>query len=117
MAQYLKIKEMDVAVGDTIKVFEEIIENDKKRVQTYQGIIISIKNCEVNKSFTLRKLSTNGIGVEKIFPVNLPAIKKVEIVKRGLVRRAKLYYLRNKIGKSAYKIKEKKLFNKTEKKA
>lgn len=113
MAQYLKIRDIDITTGDTVKISEEIIENDKKRVQIFQGIVIAIKNSGVNKSFVVRKLSTNGIGVEKIYPVNLPAIKSVEIVKKGLVRRAKLYYLRNKIGKSAYKIKEKKAFNKS----
>lgn len=91
-------------VGDTVKVFFKIIEGKTERIQVYEGLVICIKNFGIRQTFTVRKESY-GVGVERIFPVNSPRIVKVEIVRAGKVRRAKLYYLRDKIGKGK-KIKE-----------
>lgn len=112
MAQYLEYKDKTISVGDTIRVHQEISEGDKKRIQIFEGIVIAIKNAGTGKSLTVRKIGSNSIGVEKIFPVLLPSIKKIEIKRQGEVRRSKLYYLRDKIGKAASRIKEKKTFNK-----
>lgn len=117
MAQYFTYQDQKISVGDTIKIHQEIKDGEKTRVQIFEGIVIAIKNRQTNKSFTVRKISANSIGVEKIFPVNLPAIKKIEIKRRGQVRRNKLYYLRERIGKSATRVKEKATNTKTAKKA
>ena len=90
--------------GDTVNVHVRVIEGDKERIQKYQGVVISKKGSGSKKTFTVRKIS-NGIGVERIFPMNSPKIAKVETVRRGKVRRAKLYYLRELRGKAA-RIKE-----------
>jgi large subunit ribosomal protein L19 len=97
----------DFHVGDTITVFVKVIEGDKERVQQFKGIVMGIKGSGLSKTFRVRKIS-NGVGVERIFPINSPKIAKVEIVKHGGIRRAKLYYLRGLTGKAATKIKEKK---------
>ena len=91
-------------VGDTVKVFFRIIEGKTERIQVYEGIVLCMSNSGTRKTFTVRKESY-GIGVERIFPVHSPRIVKVEIVRAGKVRRAKLYYLRDKVGK-AKKVKE-----------
>ena len=91
--------------GDHIKVYVRVIEGDKERIQPFEGDVISIKGSRENKSFTVRKISS-GVGVERIFPFNSPKISKVELLKEGDVRRAKLYYLRSLSGK-AEKIKAK----------
>jgi large subunit ribosomal protein L19 len=93
-------KEKALRVGDTIKIYMEIIEGNKKRIQAFEGIIIKKRGEGINATVTLRKV-TAGIGVEKVIPVHMPSIKKVEVVRRGKVRRAKLYYLRKLIGKSS----------------
>lgn len=92
------------SVGDTVKVFFKIIEGKTERIQIYEGIVLCIKNSGTRQTFTVRKESY-GIGVERIFPVHSPRIVKVEIVRAGKVRRAKLYYLRDKVGKGK-KVKE-----------
>ena len=92
--------------GDTVKVHVKIKEGDKERIQAFQGVVISKKKCSLRSSFTVRKISF-GVGVERIFPLHSPTIDRVEIVQRGRVRRARLYYLRNLKGKAA-RIKEKK---------
>jgi len=92
--------------GDTVTVHYKIKEGDKERVQQYQGVVIQRKNASATESFTVRKMS-NGVGVERVFPVNSPYIDKVEVNKVGIVRRARLYYLRDLTGKAA-RIKEKK---------
>lgn len=97
----------DFHVGDTISVFVKVIEGDKERIQQFKGIVMGIKGSGLSKTFRVRKIS-NGVGVERIFPINSPKIAKVEIVKHGGIRRAKLYYLRKLTGKAATKIKEKK---------
>ena len=91
-------------VGDTVKVHFKIIEGKTERVQIYEGLVIAMKNSKVGKSFTVRKISY-GVGVERVFPIHSPRIVKVELVRPGKVRRAKLYYIREKVGKGA-KIKE-----------
>ena len=91
-------------VGDTVKVHFKIIEGKNERVQIYEGLVIAIKNSKSGKTFTVRKISY-GVGVERVFPLHSSRIVKVEVVRPGKVRRAKLYYIREKIGKGA-KIKE-----------
>jgi large subunit ribosomal protein L19 len=95
------------AVGDTVKVFVKVVEGDKERIQPFQGVVIGRKGDGTRETFMVRKVSF-GVGVEKIFPVCSPSIDRIEVVKRGHVRRAKLYYLRGKKGKAA-KIKEKEM--------
>ena len=86
--------------GDTVRVFVKIKEGDKERLQAFEGVVIARKHGGVNATFTVRKISF-GQGVERIFPVHSPVIDRVELVRRGVVRRAKLYYLRNLRGKAA----------------
>jgi large subunit ribosomal protein L19 len=90
--------------GDTVIVYYKIVEGDKERIQPFQGVVISRKGETENETFTVRKIS-GGIGVERIFPVHSPRIDKIEVKKRGKVRRAKLFYLRDAKGKDA-RIKE-----------
>ncbi len=92
--------------GDTVKVQVKIVEGDKSRIQAFQGVVISRQNGGIRESFTVRKIS-NGVGVERCFPIHSPSIEAIEVVTRGQVRRAKLYYLRKLRGKAA-RIKEKK---------
>lgn len=117
MAQYLNYNDQKFSVGDTVRVHQEITEGEKKRVQIFEGIVIAINNRDTGKSFTVRKIGANSIGVEKIFPILLPTIKKIEVKRQGSVRRSKLYYLRDKIGKAATRVKEKTTFQKTRKAA
>jgi large subunit ribosomal protein L19 len=92
--------------GDTVKVHYKIIEGDKSRIQPYEGIVISKKGEGMSKTFTVRKIGADTVGVERIFPLFSPNIDKLEVTKVGRVRRAKLYFLRGKKGKAATKIKE-----------
>ena len=94
-----------IAIGGTVVVGVNIIEGNKKRVQDYQGLVIKMRGTGVSRSFTVRKIS-NGVGVERVFPLNSPVIAYVKVVSHGKVRRAKLYYLRDRKGKSA-RIKQK----------
>ncbi|MCE1229039.1 MAG: 50S ribosomal protein L19 [Firmicutes bacterium] len=87
-----------IAPGDTVKVHVKVKEGEKERIQLYQGVVIGIKGGGMRTSFTVRKIS-NGVGVERIFPLNSPSIDKMEVVRSGKVRRAKLYFLREKLGK------------------
>ena len=91
-------------VGDTVRVHVKIKEGDKERIQIFEGIVIARKNGDLRSTFTVRKISF-GQGVERIFPLHSPVIEQIEVVRKGRVRRAKLYYLRNLKGKAA-KIKE-----------
>jgi large subunit ribosomal protein L19 len=91
-------------IGDTVKVHFKIIEGKTERVQIYEGLVIAMKNSRVGKTFMVRKISY-GVGVERVFPLHSPRVVKVEVVRPGKVRRAKLYYIRDKVGKGA-KIKE-----------
>jgi large subunit ribosomal protein L19 len=105
-AEQLKKDVAAFAVGDTIKVHTRVIEGDKERIQIYAGIVIGRKGTGVNASFTVRRVSY-GEGVERVFPLHSPRIAKIEVEKRGAVRRAKLNYLRTRKGKSATTVKEK----------
>ncbi len=89
-----------VSVGDTVRVHFSIREGEKERIQIYEGLVIAFKNSGIRKTFTVRK-NSYGVGVERIFPVHSPKIEKIEVVRRGRVRRAKLYYIRSKVGKAA----------------
>ena len=102
--EQLRIDIPSFNAGDTVKVYCRVIEGNKERIQIFEGIVIAMKSGSINAAFTVRKIS-NGVGVERTFMTHSPRIAKVEVVKRGVVRRAKLYYLRNKVGKAA-KIKE-----------
>lgn len=115
MAQYLQHNGQEIAVGDTLRVHQEITEGAKTRIQIFEGLVIAIKNRGNGKSFTIRKIASNGIGVEKIYPINMPQIKEIEVKRKGSVRRAKLYFLRERLGKSATRIKEKDTNSKTKK--
>jgi len=95
----------DFASGDTLKVHVRVVEGNKQRVQVFQGVVIRRQGGGLQETFTVRKVSY-GVGVERTFPVHTPSVVKVEVVKRGDVRRAKLYYLRDRVGKAA-KIREK----------
>jgi len=103
-AEQMKTDYDNFKVGDTVKVHFKIVEGKTERVQIYEGLVIAVKNSKVGKTFTVRKISY-GVGVERVFPIHSPRIVKVEVVRPGKVRRAKLYYIREKIGKGA-KIKE-----------
>lgn len=97
--------ELDVfKVGDNVKVHFKIVEGKTERIQVYEGLVICMKNSRVGKTFTVRK-NSYGVGVERVFPMHSPRIARVEVLRPGKVRRAKLYYIRDKIGKAA-KIKE-----------
>ena len=88
-----------ITPGDTVKVDVKVKEGEKERIQLFQGIVIGIKGGGIRTTFTVRKIS-NGIGVERIFPLNSPTIDKLEVLRHGKVRRAKLYFLREKLGKA-----------------
>ncbi len=94
----------DFNIGDTVRVFVKVVEGDKERIQPFEGVVIARRGGSTRETFMVRKVSF-GIGVERIFPLYSPAIDKIEVLKRGRVRRAKLYYIRSKKGKAA-KIKE-----------
>ena len=103
--EHLRMDLPDFGPGDTVKVHVKIKEGEKERVQAFQGVVISKRKGSTNATFTVRKVSY-GIGVERIFPIHSPIISKVEVITRGRVRRAKIYYLRKLRGKAA-RIKEK----------
>ena len=103
-AEQIKDTISDFRIGDTVKVHYKIVEGTTERVQVYEGLVIAIKNASSRKTVTVRKISY-GVGVERIFPVNSPKIEKIEVVRRGRIRRAKLYYIRDRVGKAA-KVKE-----------
>jgi large subunit ribosomal protein L19 len=103
-SEYLKKDIPTFKAGDTIKVYIKIKEGSKERVQQFQGVVISRRGTSVGAMFTVRKIS-NGIGVERTFPLHCPSIDKIEFIRAGSVRRAKLYYLRKLRGKAA-RIKE-----------
>jgi large subunit ribosomal protein L19 len=106
MALKAKIKDTEFSVGDIVKVHQKIVEGEKKRTQIFEGTVIGIKGRGDNKSFTVRRIGAQNIGVERIFPLIVQSIEKVEIVKKGGhgARRAKLYYIREKSRKDIEKI-------------
>ena len=91
-------------VGDTVRVYAKIREGEKERIQMFEGTVLKRQNGGIRETFTVRK-SSNGVGVEKTWPVHSPAVERIEVVRKGKVRRAKLNYLRQRVGKSA-KVKE-----------
>ena len=97
---YLRSDLPDFRPGDTVKVHVRVVEGDKQRIQIFQGVVIARKGSGTRETFIVRKMS-GGIGVERVFPLNGPVIDKIEVVRRGRVRRAKLYYLRSLRGKAA----------------
>lgn len=121
MAMYAEHNGVTFAVGDTIKVNYRIVEIEKKkgstkrevkeeirkRIQPFEGLVIGIKGSKETKSFTVRKIASYKVGVERIFPLASPWIKSIEVIRRGKARRAKLNYLRNRRGKAALFVKEK----------
>ncbi|AEC01742.1 50S ribosomal protein L19 [Parasphaerochaeta coccoides] len=99
-AEQIKEDFEDFSIGDTVKVYFKIVEGATERVQVYEGLVIAKNNSGVRRTFTVRKISY-GVGVERIFPLHSPRVEKVEVVRYGRVRRAKLYYIRDKVGKKA----------------
>jgi large subunit ribosomal protein L19 len=104
-SEYLRDDIPDFRPGDTVKVHVRVVEGNRERIQVFQGVVIARKGGGVRETFTVRKISF-GIGVERTFPLHSPIISRIEVVTQGRVRRAKLYYLRDRVGKAA-KVKEK----------
>ena len=102
--KYTKAEPPVVAVGDTVRVHLKVKEGNRERIQVFEGTVIAKKHGGIEETFTVRRVSY-GVGVEKVFPVHSPSVEKIELVRHGKVRRAKLYYLRDRVGKAA-KIKE-----------
>ena len=100
----LKENVPELNIGDTVKVHVRIQEGDKSRIQVFEGTIIAKKHGGISETFTVRRVA-HGCGIERVFPVHSPIVAKVELVRKGRVRRAKLYYLRDRVGKAA-KVKE-----------
>ena len=94
----------EIAIGDQVKVFVKVVEGNRERLQSYEGIVIAKQNGGIRETFTVRRV-TYGVGVERTFPMHSPKIDHIEVVRHGKVRRAKLYYLRERTGKAA-KLKE-----------
>ena len=100
----LKENVADFSVGDTVKVYAKVIEGSRERIQVFEGTVLKRQNGGARETFTVRK-NSNGVGVEKTWPLHSPIIDKIEVVRKGKVRRAKLFYLRDRVGKAA-KVKE-----------
>ena len=103
-AEPLRADALEFNVGDTVKVYGKIKEGNRERIQVFEGVVLKKQGGSNRATFTVRKIS-NGVGVEKTWPLHSPNVEKVEVVRKGKVRRAKLYYLRDRIGKAA-KVKE-----------
>lgn len=93
--------------GDTVNIHVRVVEGEKERIQQYQGVVIAFRGSGSRRTFMVRKVS-NGVGVERVFPINSPKIAKIDVIRRGSVRRAKLYYLRERVGKAS-RIKERRV--------
>ena len=102
--KYMKPELPEMNVGDTVRVHLKVKEGNRERIQVFEGTVIAKKHGGIEETFTVRRVSY-GVGVEKVFPVHAPSIEKIELVRHGKVRRAKLYYLRSRVGKAA-KVKE-----------
>ncbi len=100
----IKEDKPEIKIGDVIKVHVKIVEGSRERIQVFEGTVIAMKGSGVSETFTVRRVSY-GVGIERVFPVNSPNVAKVELVRHGKVRRSKLYYLRDRVGKAA-KVKE-----------
>ncbi|MCL2592251.1 MAG: 50S ribosomal protein L19 [Defluviitaleaceae bacterium] len=103
-AEQLKQDVPKFNIGDTVKVYAKIVEGTRERIQTFEGVVTKRQNGGARETFTVRRIS-HGVGVEKTWPLHSPRVENVEVVRRGIVRRAKLFYLRDRVGKKA-KIKE-----------
>ena len=103
-AEQLKSDIPQFNVGDTVRVYAKVVEGSKERIQMFEGIVIKKQNGGVRENFTVRRIAS-GVGVEKTWPVNSPNIEKIEVSRKGKVRRARLFYLRDRVGKAA-KVKE-----------
>ena len=101
----LKAEAPQIQVGDLVKVHVRISEGDKSRIQVFEGTVIAKKHGGINETFTVRRVA-HGCGIERVFPLHSPAVEKVDVIRNGKVRRAKLYYLRDRVGKAS-KVKEK----------
>ena len=102
--KHLKAEAPQVQVGDTVRVHLKVKEGNRERIQVFEGTVIAKKHGGIGETVTVRRLSY-GVGVEKVFPLHAPTVEKIEVVRKGKVRRAKLYYLRDRVGKAA-KVKE-----------
>ncbi len=98
--EQVRAERHEFSIGDTVKVSVKIVEGDNERIQAFQGTVIARRGAGIEETFTVRRVQA-GQGVERVFPMNSPRIEKIEVIRRGDVRRAKLYYLRDKIGKAA----------------
>lgn len=107
MANHFTYKDLKINVGDHISVHQKIVEEGKTRIQVFDGLVIGIKGRDVGKTFTVRKIATGSIGVERIYPVESPNISSITVKTRGRVRRAKLYYIRGRVGRQATRVREK----------
>ncbi len=106
MANHFKYKDQTINVGDRVLVKQIIKEDEKSRIQTFDGLVIGVKGRDINKSFTIRKIASGSVGVERIIPLASPNIDSIEVKARGKVRRGKLNYLRERIGRSALRVKD-----------
>ncbi len=98
--EQVRAEQFEFSVGDTIRIHVKIVEGTTERIQQFQGTVIARRGSGIEETFTVRRVQA-GQGVERVFPINSPRIDKIEVIRRGLVRRAKLYYLRDKVGKAA----------------
>ena len=103
-AEQLKSEIPAFNVGDTIRVYAKVVEGEKERLQMFEGVVIKRQNGGIRETFTVRRIAS-GVGVERTWPIHSPRIDRIEVVRKGVVRRAKLYYLRDRVGKAA-KVKE-----------
>ena len=103
--KYTKAEPPKVSIGDTVRVHLRVKEGNRERIQVFEGTVIAKKHGGINETFTVRRVA-HGCGVERVFPLHSPTVEKVEVVRNGKVRRAKLYYLRDRVGKAA-KVKSK----------
>jgi large subunit ribosomal protein L19 len=117
MANFLTYQDKRIAVGDRILVKQVVKEDDKSRIQIFEGLLISVRGQGDNQSFVVRKIAAGNIGVERIFPVQSPHIESIEVKSRGNVRRANLSYLKARVGRSALRVKENKSNQATKKAA
>ena len=107
--EYLQEGRDQFKVGDGVKVHVRVREGDKERIQVFAGIVIARKGAGIQETFTVRRIAS-GVGVERVFPVNSPLIDKIEVDRESITMRARMYYLRDRVGKEATKVKEKRLY-------
>ncbi len=100
-------RELNFSPGDLVRVYYKVREEDKERIQPFEGIVIAVKGKGTSKTFTVRKIASANVGIERIFPLQSPNIDKIELLKEGKANSSKLYYLRSRTGKRAMKVKEK----------